>query len=231
MTPQDFDEKDQRTPEETLEIDSKIYLLEEGKTKVKIARLKEITLDRLILEMMMTDEAYAHGPGTNAKFRGAAPSDKCTYRFESTFCGSSPLPDHLWFMERPAFVVRQQKRDFVRVPSPIPMHVTFFNDYGGKNKAKATTLVDISGNGAAFVWKEEIENGTELEIEVPDLPVIGTLQTKAVVMRSIDRTALATPVYHIGVNFLEYLDRREQHKLVRGVFLLQRKYLERGLGI
>lgn len=231
MNPQDIDEKEQLLPEETLETDSKIYLLEEGKEKVKIARLKEITLDRLILEMMMTDEVYAHGPGTNAKFRCAAPSEKCTYRFESIFRGSSPLPDHIWFMDRPAFVVRQQKRDFVRVPSPLPMRVTFFNDYGGKNKAKETTLVDISGNGAAFVWKEEVEDGTEVEIEVPDLPVIGTLQTKAVVMRSIDRTALATPVYHIGVHFLGHLDKREHNKLVRSVFLMQRKYLERGLGI
>lgn len=159
------------------------------------------------------------------------PSEKCTYRFSSVFCASSPLPDHIWYMELPAEVERQQKRDFVRVPVPLPMQVTLPNLYGGKNKAKDTTLVDISGNGVSFVWKEPLEDGMEIEIAIPDLPAVGELKTTAVVMRSLDRTALATPVYHIGAHFAAYLDKRQQNQLVRCIFLLQRKYLERGLGI
>ena len=81
------------------------------------------------------------------------------------------------------------------------------------------------------MWKEPLEDGMEIEIAIPDLPAVGELKTTAVVMRSLDRTALATPVYHIGAHFAAYLDKRQQNQLVRCIFLLQRKYLERGLGI
>ncbi len=218
-------------PEEVLVVEEKIYFLQEGGKKARVGRLKEMTHDRLIVEMQMTDAEYAHGPQPNAHFRCAMPSEKCTYRFASVFCGSSPLPDHIWYMELPTEVERQQKRDFVRVPAPLPMQVILPNLYGGQNKAKETTLVDISGNGVSFVWKEPLEDGMELEVAIPDLPAVGELKTKAVVMRSIDRTALATPVYHIGAHFAAHLDKKQQNQLVRCIFLLQRKYLERGLGI
>lgn len=219
------------SPEEALALEEKIYFLQEGVQKTRRGILKEMTPDRLVVEMQMTDAEYAHGPAANAQFHCAMPSEKCTYRFASVFCGSSPLPDHIWYMELPLQVERQQKRDFVRVPVPLPMQVTLPNLYGGKNKAKDTTLVDISGNGASFVWKEPLEAGMEVELSIPDLPAVGELRTTAVVMRSIDRTALATPVYHIGAYFAAYLDKKQQNQLVRCIFLLQRKYLERGLGI
>ncbi len=218
-------------PEEALVLEEKIYFLQENGKKTRVGRLKEMSVDRLVVEMQMTDAEYAHGPETNAHFRCAMPSEKCTYRFESAFCASSPLPDRIWYMELPTEVERQQKRDFVRVPAPFPMQVTLSNLYGGKNKPKETTLVDLSGNGVSFVWKEPLEDGMEIEISIPDLPAVGELHTTAVVMRSIDRTALATPVYHIGAHFAKYLDKRQQNQLVRCIFLLQRKYLERGLGI
>ena len=140
-------------PEEVLALEEKIYFLQEGGKKTRIGILKEMTADRLIVEMRLTDAEYAHGPESGARFHCAMPSEKCTYRFSSVFCASSPLPDHIWYMELPAEVERQQKRDFVRVPVPLPMQVTLSNLYGGKNKAKHTTLVDISGNSVSFVWK------------------------------------------------------------------------------
>lgn len=218
-------------PEEVLALEEKIYFWQEGGKKARIGSLKEIAGDRLVVAMHMTDAEYAHGPEPNASFHCAMPSEKCTYRFSSVFCASSPLPDRIWYMETPAEVERQQKRDFVRVPAPFPMQVVLPNLYGGRNKAKDTTLVDISGNGVSFVWKEPLEGGMEVEVTIPDLPAVGELKTKAVVMRSIDRTALATPVYHIGAHFAEHIDKKQQNQLVRCIFLLQRKYLERGLGI
>ena len=190
-----------------------------------------MTADRLIVEMRMTDAEYAHGPESGAPFHCAMPSEKCTYRFSSFFCASSPLPDRIWYMELPAEVERQQKRDFVRVPAPFPMDLVLPNLYGGMNMPKETTLVDLSGSGASFVWTEPLEQGMEIEITIPDLPAIGELKTKAVVMRSIDRTALATPIFQIGAHFAVHLEKRRQNQLVRCIFLLQRKYLERGLGI
>ena len=218
-------------PGEVLHEGDKVYFLQMGGQKGYTGRIWEMTADRLIVEMQMTDEEFTHGPKANAPFQCSVPSVGCTYRFSSIFYASSPLPHHLWYMEFPTVVERQQKRDFVRVPAPFPMDLVLPNLYGGMNMPKETTLVDLSGSGASFVWTEPLEHGMEIEITIPDLPAIGELKTKAVVMRSIDRTALATPIFQIGAHFAAHLEKRRQNQLVRCIFLLQRKYLERGLGI
>ena len=158
-------------PGEVLHEGDKVYFLQMGGQKGYTGNIREMTADRLIVEMQMTNEEFTHAPKVNAPFQ-------CSV-----------------------------------------------------NMPKETTLVDLSGSGASFVWTEPLEHGMEIEITIPDLPAIGELKTKAVVMRSIDRTALATPIFQIGAHFAVHLEKRRQNQLVRCIFLLQRKYLERGLGI
>ncbi len=208
-----------------------IHLYPEGETRARIAKIFELQVDLLALTMNMTTEEYLTAPAAGASFSCAVTGDNCVYRFSTLFRSSTALPDKIWYMQLPMEVERQQNRRFVRVPAPLPMRVKYAGGHGSFSNASDTMMVDISGNGICFVSEKEAAVDTKVTVEVPGLPVIGTLRTQAVVKRCVSLEVPMGRIYHIGACLDSELTGRQQDKLIRSVFQLQRKYLERGMGI
>ena len=216
---------------EVLQAGQAIRLYPANSGTIRLGKITETAPDCLSVTMTMTPAEYLNAPESNATFQCAVTGDNCVYRFPAIFHGSAPLPDLIWYISSPAEIERQQNRRFVRVPIPLPIRVKLTNIYGSFNNAMETTLVDISGNGVCFVSKKPAETGSKIAIEIPDLPVLGTLHTTAVVKRCAAVEVLTSCVYHIGAYLEDDMDKNTQNKLIRCVFQLQRKYLEKGMGI
>ena len=201
------------------------------KSAARKGKIIELNTGFAAVAMDMTPEEYVTAPEEGAAFQCAVTGDNCVYRFATAFRSSAPLPDQLWYIQAPAEVERQQLRRFVRVPAPIPMRAKLMNTHGGFKNAVDTVMVDISGNGICFVSEKEALENTQVFVEVPNLPVIGTLSAQGVVRRCAGIDTPTGHVYHIGAYLGDQLSRSQQDKLIRSVFQLQRKHLERGMGI
>ncbi len=217
--------------DEALNIEQDVYLYPKNDSLARTGKITEITDDYLAITMAMTTKDYLDAPNSGDALQCAVAGDNCVYRFSTAYRSSTPLPDHNWYLTKPDYVDRQQNRRFVRVPTQLPIRVKLTNNYGGLKNAMETTLVDISGNGICFVSEKENPIDGKIAIEIADLPIIGTLQTNAVVKRCDVVVVPSGQVYHIGAYFGDDLRKGQEDKLIRCVFELQRKYLERGMGI
>lgn len=217
--------------DEALSIEQAVYLYPENEPRARTGQITEITDEYIAITMAMDTQEYLNTPSLDDAFRCAVTGDNCVYRFAAAYRSSTPLPDQIWYITKPVDVERQQQRRFVRVPAQLPMRVKLTNNYGGLKNAMETTMVDISGNGVCFVSEKETPVDGTISIEIPDLPIIGTLQTEAIVKRCDVVDVPSGQVYHIGAYLGDNLRRGQEDKLIRCVFELQRKYLERGMGI
>ncbi|EGK56882.1 type IV pilus assembly protein PilZ [Centipeda periodontii DSM 2778] len=155
----------------------------------------------------------------------------CVYHFEVPYRSASPLPDTIWYLDIPESAERIQLRDFVRVPIPISIEVKLPGNHGSLKDFREVALIDISGGGLCFVHDEPLIMDTPISVRVPDLPRIGTLETKGTVRRA---TAIETNLgmtYHIGVVFGDSLGKRERERLVQSIYQLQQSYLRKGLKV
>ncbi|BEU86753.1 hypothetical protein TAMA11512_02170 [Selenomonas sp. TAMA-11512] len=212
-----------------LKIDQPIVLTnEEGKTFTGF--IDEIG-ERLVIYMRMPDELYVSSPDAGTVFLAAVTEPRCTYRFETSFIASTPLPIKVWYVEMPMYVTRQQARHHVRIPMPLPMRVKYQSGYGNWKNPKETNLVDLSGSGICFVSEGEVDKGTKVTVEVDDLPLVGTLRAIATVQRCKEFATATRTVYRIGCTLDEHLARGQEDKLIKALFKLQREFLQRGLGV
>jgi c-di-GMP-binding flagellar brake protein YcgR len=202
---------------------------EKGLQKIWHGRIMKTGVSLLTIELAILDEDYKDSPTCGTPIHCSVLDDRCTYHFDTIFHGSAALPDHVWFIDMPQQAERRQSRSFVRVPVELPMRVWLTNAYGGRCNPISTSLVDISGGGICFVMKKEVPEKSNIQIEIKDLPLIGTLNTSAEVKRCEAIEVLASTVYHIGASLL--LEKAAENKLVRSVFQLQRQFLHRGLGV
>lgn len=209
-----------------------VYLLEEdSEEQAKKGRITAHEGNRLIVRMQMTDEAYAQSPRQNTPFHAALTSNTCTYHFVTKFTSSTPLPDHIWYITAPMKMIRQQSRSFVRIPTLLTIRARLPNSLGGLKNTKEMELVDLSGDGLCFISKEPVPEGTEVLVEIPDLPGFGTLATTCLVRRCAEHKRPTNVVYHIGTQMAKGLTNTERIKLERCLAHLQRAYLRRGLGV
>lgn len=214
---------------DVLKIDQTIVLMnEDGKTFSGF--IDEIS-ERLAIYMKMPDEVYVNSPTGGAVFLAAVTTPKCTYRFETRFVSSTPLPAKTWYVETPATVTRQQARHHVRIPMPLAMRIKYQSGYGNWKNAKETTMFDLSGTGISYISEEPIEPGTKVTVEVDDLPLVGTLHAIATVKRSNEVKTSTRIVYRIGCTLDEHLVRGQEDKLIKALFQLQREFLQKGLGV
>ena len=155
----------------------------------------------------------------------------CVYHFAVPYRSASQLPDTIWYLDLPESAERIQLRDFVRVPIPMSIEVKLPGDHASLKNYREVHLIDISGGGLCFVHDEFLPQGTLLEVQVPDLPRIGTLETKGHIRRVTPIETMRGMTYHIGVAFSDDLTVRAQERLVQSIYQLQQSYLSRGLKI
>lgn len=212
-----------------LKIDQTIVLMdEEGKTFSGF--IDEISA-RLVICMKMPDEMYVNSPAQGTAYLAAVTTPRCTYRFETKFIASTPLPMKAWYVAMPATVTRQQARHHVRIPMPLAMRVKYQGGYGNWKNAKETNLFDLSGTGISFISDEPVEQGAKVTVEVDDLPLVGTLRAIATVKRCNEVATSTRTVYRVGCTLDEHLERGQEDKLIKALFQLQREFLQKGLGV
>ena len=117
------------------------------------------------------------------------------------------------------------------MPIPISIEVKLPGNHGSLKDFREVALIDISGGGLCFVHDEPLIMDSPISVRVPDLPRIGTLETKGTVRRA---TAIETNLgmtYHIGVVFGDSLGKRERERLVQSIYQLQQSYLRKGLKV
>ena len=212
-----------------LKVDQTIVLTDEdGNTRSGF--IDEIA-ERLVIYMKMPDELYVNSPANGTVFLAAVTTPRCTYRFETNFIASTPLPMKAWYVEMPTTVTRQQARHHVRIPMPLVMRVKYQGSYGNWKNAKETNLFDLSGTGISFISDAPVEQGAKVTVEVDDLPLVGTLRAIATVKRCKEVETSTRTLYRIGCTLDEHLVRGQEDKLIKALFQLQREFLQRGLGV
>ena len=185
----------------------------------------------LAIRLDIPTDKFINAPPAGSTFQCSLTGAGCVYRFELPYRSSSALPDTIWYFEVPECAERIQLRDFVRVPVPIDITIKLFGVHGSRKSLHNVHLIDISGGGLCFVHNEALRPGTQIEVRVPDLPLIGTLETKGQIRRVTPIETMRGMTYHIGVAFGDELSGRAQERLVQSIYQLQQSYLRKGLKI
>jgi len=185
----------------------------------------------LAIRLDIPTDKFINAPPVGLVFQCSLTGAGCVYRFDLPYRSSSALPDTIWYFEVPEQAERIQLRNFVRVPVPIDITIKLFGAHGSRKSRHKVHLIDISGGGLCFVHDEFLPQGTLLEVQVPDLPRIGTLETKGHIRRVTPIETMRGMTYHIGVAFSADLTVRAQERLVQSIYQLQQSYLSRGLKI
>ncbi len=190
---------------------------------------------KLFLAIALDDmplEDYVNAPAPETRIGLRIVADAALYLAAGGYRGNAPLPRQMWFVDRPEFVVRQQQREYVRVPALLPIRVRTKNIYGTFNDAQETTSLDISGSGLCFANEEPLTVPMTIGLIIEDLPGLETFPITADAVRC--QTVVndfGNTVYHVGVTFEPYLSRPLRTRLLHTITALQRAALSRGMGI
>ena len=183
----------------------------------------------LAVSLDIDTRAFLDAPSVGRLIQCAVTGDGCVFRFQAGFRSSSALPAMIWYLEKPVTVRRVQMRRFVRVPMDLPLPVSLPGEHGSLHNAAEATLVDISGGGLCFAHTDEVPLKARIAVDIPNLPLFGTLRTFAQVERCTAIEVFNGKIYHIGASLENSLSKKEQEQLIQCIFELQRKYLRKGL--
>lgn len=180
----------------------------------------------------MTNAAYANAPEVDTPLLLCIAAPSCLYLAKSAFRGVAPLPDKIWFVNKPDAAERQQLREYIRIPALLPIHLKTQNVYGTFNNATETTTLDISGGGLCFAASSPLPVASKISLVITDLPGFDAFPVEGKIIRCTEViTDLGHTVYHIGVSFDGYLSSPLQARLLRAITTIQRQALSRGMGI
>jgi c-di-GMP-binding flagellar brake protein YcgR len=189
----------------------------------------ELSARFLAIRLDVDAKTFLDAPAAGQLIHCAVTGNGCVFRFQAGFRSSSALPATIWYLEKPETVSRVQLRRFVRVPMALPLSVKLPGEHGSLHNAAEATLVDISGGGICFANTDEVPLKVRIAIDIPNLPLFGTLRTFAQVERCTAIEVFNGKIYHIGASLENDLSKKEQEKLIQCIFELQRKYLRKGL--
>lgn len=122
-----------------------------------------------------------------------------------------------------------QKRCYVRVPTDLPIRVSMRGADGTYTLPHMTQMLNVSGGGIGFEFEEELPVGTEAHVIFMAFPEMGLWETDVIIRRCVQVLEPPDPLYHIGAEFSKPLTPREKNLLSRGIFILQRESVQKGL--
>lgn len=192
--------------------------------------LKDINDDILALDVSdMPRDEYVSAPLFDSKITIYATNKSGHFEARVKFRSSAPLPETVFYIERPPVMERSQLREFVRVSEPLPVRYKTRNIYQGFNDTKESCLVNISGNGLCFVAQQEIPCPSKIALQIFDLPEMNILTTNADVIRCRPVPIPGGKIYHVGVFFGDYISNPDHTRLLRSLATLQRQHLSKGI--
>ena len=195
------------------------------------SRIEDITKDRLIVAMPLDSRRMPVIPKPNATVYGNLSDGQSRFRFFTTFKGTGRYDGNIavWFVVLPKTVERHQNREFVRVKVNLLMSVRQIDEEGEIGEPVKTRVVDLSGNGIAFVMKERLRAGSHVAIEVYNIPGFVTFDCMCRVIRCVQVSRKGEPpLFHVGAKF-ENISHTDTEKIVHYLFYVQRQGLIKGI--
>lgn len=216
---------------DVLEIGQRVKFYVGDNEECFTSRIEDMTQEELIVAMPVNSKRVPVIPRSKERLYALAGGKQCQYRFFTTFHKTAIINDCIpvWHIGMPEKVERYQNREFVRVQVTLPVQVRLIDEEGTIQKPILATVVDLSGNGICFAWKNVVKPGTKAALTLEDIPGVGTIELMSMIVRctSVERTA-GSKIYHIGAKF-EYLPHAVRNKIVRYLFNVQRAIIAKGI--
>lgn len=192
------------------------------------SRLEDITESSLVLAMPMDEQQRPlfMTPGTKICCR--AFGEQCYYLFEVEFHNGGEDNIPVCFVSKPDEVEKIQYRDFVRIKTSQALVVRPVNEEGVREPMIITSTIDMSGAGLCFSLYRPLAVGSQVAVEVNEIPGVGLATFMSRVIRCSEVDVRGEKVYQIGVKFLN-INRTIQNKLINYIFELQRQALAKGV--
>ena len=198
------------------------------------SRIEDMVDDELIVALPFDENGAPVIPHEGENIYVHAAGDGCHYRFLTVH------HKHSWYQGRvpvlhlalPQSAEKFQKRGMFRVKVDFKVGVQILDEKKEEKSAfhQAKSLVpaiDLSADGLAFVWTNEIARGMTTLLKLDNLPEIGTLDLRAEVMRSTCvYQGEKRSIFHIGAKFQD-ITRGVQEQIIRYLFQLQFRELAR----
>jgi c-di-GMP-binding flagellar brake protein YcgR len=150
--------------------------------------------------------------------------DGALCRFASTYVESDRIPNLVWKIRRPnpKDVYREQRREYVRVPSDLPVRIEYTSE--GQSRQEDVYSRDISGGGIALYLPRHVilRPGmlVDLKFTLPnsDFPV----EVKSVVIRVSERNDRG-----FAIGSLQFVNIKEsvRQRIIQYTFWRQRTML------
>ena len=176
----------------------------------------------------LPDNEYSNTPpaGINLVLRFSGKQGH--FEAETRFLGNSPLPQKLFFLERPSQIRSNRQREYFRVPTSLFVMYRTKNAFNIYTDMKRSTLVDISGNGLCFIADTAINRSTKVFLLINGLPGIDQLPITATVVRCRQIRVSAGYIYHIGVSFDDCMPNQMHNQLLGSLSKMQQNLISKG---
>ena len=178
-----------------LRIGQDIELQPVGSPLPRLASIRKVTNDAIIVELSMPFEAHDN-IREGQKFNCKLSSQGCLYKFQSTLQNTPGDTSICWFLDKPQSMTKVQLRRFVRVPLTGRMSWQTFSSMDKDQVPYAGRLVDISGGGLCFRTSRHLSEGELIQVTIPDMPNLGTFNAYATVERCITEGGDSTDVHY-----------------------------------
>lgn len=206
------------------------FYIEDDELERYESRILELGSKQIVVTVPKdrTGQGLAIQPLTD--FKALILDKSCRYVFSTVFEKETVLDDReAWFITKPKNIIRYQNRDNVRVRANLNLVVRMVDEEGAIGDPLKVPMIDISGGGLCFVAEKYVNPGTQIGVEIRNMPEVGSVEVMGRVVRChpVDTTG-RHPIYHVGVAFGE-LPRAVTNKIIRFIFSVQRKDLAKGI--
>ena len=198
------------------------------------SRIEDMVDDELIVALPFDENGAPVIPHEGENIYVHAAGDGCHYRFLTVHYR------HSWYQGRvpvlhlalPQSAEKFQKRGMFRVKVDFNVGVQLVDEKKEEKPAlhqvrSLVPAIDLSADGLAFVWTNEIARGMTTLLKLDNLPEIGSLDLRAEVMRSTCvYQGEKRSIFHIGTKFQD-ITRDVQEQIIRYLFQLQFRELGR----
>ena len=217
--------------EEVLKVGQRLEIFLDGREEHFRSRIEDIKPDVMIVAMPFDNQRVPVIPATGESFYGLAADKASRYRFCTKGRGTSregQVP--VWRITKPTECEKFQDRAFVRVRVKLHVKVRLVDEEGCIAEPVVAPVIDLSGNGIGFVWPKEVKVGTQVGLEINEIPNVGALEIMSQVVRcTAVKRGENDYIYHIGASF-QHLSRAIANKIVHYVFTVQREVIAKGIG-
>lgn len=196
--------------------------LSEHSRDVYHSRLVEATSDHLFIDLPVHVKERTNAPASPTCWVGFNSADGAVCRFMATLLSTEQMPATVWRITKPRMsdVLRDQRREFVRVPADLPVRLKYSAESGIKHADVHTR--DVSGGGLSILLPKAVFIRAGMMIDVNfSLPNGGfPVNLKCFVIRVGERNDFG--IAHCSLQFIDIQEPIRQ-RIIQFVFWRQRK--------